>query len=126
MLLEYRKRECVNAEEELRLMIELLNKKAFGEPGSSRLELQTQDRPDLDGVLVFIVFVQNEYVNIDGKTVVMPLPLTLCWSGDHTIDSACRVVIEKFSAGNNMLRRFLPFTAGSLDELKVKAAAYYG
>lgn len=126
MLLEYRKRECVNAEEELRLMIELLNKKAFGEPGSSRLELQTQDRPDLDGVLVFIVFVQNEYVNIDGKTVVMPLPLTLCWGGGHTIDSACGVVIEKFSASNNMLRRFLPFTAGSLDELKVKAAAYYG
>ena len=31
--------EGVNAEEELRLMIELLNKKAFGEPGSSKLEL---------------------------------------------------------------------------------------
>ena len=116
----------MNAEEELRLMIGLLNKKAFGKPDSSKLELQIQDRPDLDGVLVFIVFVQNEYVNIDGKTVVMPLPLTLCWSGGHTIDSACRAVIEKFSAGNNMLRRFLPFTAGSLDELKVKAAAYYG
>ena len=116
----------MNAEEELRLMIGLLNKKAFGKPDSSKLELQIQDRPDLDGVLVFIVFVQNEYVNIDGKTVVMPLPLTLCWGGGHTIDLACRVVIEKFSAGNNMLCRFLPFTAGSLDELKVKAVAYYG
>lgn len=116
----------MNAEEELRLMIELLNKKAFGEPGSPRLELKTQDRPDLNGVLVFIVFVQNEYVNIDGKIVVMSLPLTLCWGGGHTIDLACRVVIEKFSVGNNMLRRFLPFTAGSLDELKVKVAAYYG
>ena len=116
----------MNTEEELRLMIELFNKKVFREPGSSRLELQIQYRPDLNGVLVFIVFVQNEYVNIDGKTVVMPLPLTLCWGGGHTIDLACRVVIEKCSAGNNMLRRFLPFTAGSLDELKVKVAAYYG
>ena len=116
----------MNTEEELRLMIELLNKNVFREPGSYRLELQTLDRPDLDGVFVFIVLVQNEYVNIDGKTVVMPLPLTLCWGGGHTIDLACRAVIEKFSAGNNMLRRFLPFTAGSLDELKVKAAAYYG
>ena len=57
MLLECRKRECMNAEKELRLMIELLNKKAFGEPGSSRLELQAQDRPDLDGIMVFIVLV---------------------------------------------------------------------
>ena len=47
----------MNAEEELRLMIELLNKKAFGESDSSRLELQIQDRPDLDGILVFIVLV---------------------------------------------------------------------
>ena len=116
----------MNAEEELRLMIELLNKKAFGEPGSFKLELKIQDRPDLNGVLVFIVFVKNEYVNIDSEIVVMPLPFTLCWGGGHTIDSACRAVIEKFFAGNNMLRRFLPFTAGSLDELKVKAAAYYG
>ena len=117
----------MNAEEELRLMIELLNKKAFGEPGSSMLELQIQDRPDLDGILVFIVLVQSGHVDIGLETVVMPIPpMTLCWGGGHTIDSACRAVIEKFSAGNNMLRRFLPFTAGSLDELKVKAVAYYG
>ena len=116
----------MNAEEELKLMIELLNKKAFGEPGSSRLELQIQDRPDLDGILVFIVLVQSGHVDIGLEMVVMPIPpMTLCWGGDHTIDSACRAVIEKFSAGNNMLRRFLPFTAGSLDELKVKAAVYY-
>ena len=85
------------------------------------------DRPDLDGVLAFMVLVHDGYVDIDQKTIVMPIPpITLCWGGGHTIDSACSVVIEKFSAGNNMLRRFLPFTAGSLDELKVKAAAYYG
>ena len=47
----------MNAEEELRLMVEFFNKKVFGEPGSSRLELQIQDRPDLDGILVFIVLV---------------------------------------------------------------------
>lgn len=116
----------MNAEEELRLIVEFLNKKVFGEPDYSKLELRTQDCPDLNGVLVFIVFVQNEYVNIDGKTVVMPLPLTLCWGGGHTIDSACRAVIEKFSAGGDILRRFLPFTAGSLDELKIKAVTYYG
>lgn len=115
----------MNAEEELRLMIELLNKKAFGESDSSRLEFRIQDRPDLDGVMVFIVLVQNEYVNIDGEIVVTPITFTLCWGGGHTIDLACRAVIEKFSAGNNMLHRFLPFTAGSLDELKVKATVYY-
>ena len=47
----------MNAEKELRLMIELLNKKAFGESESSRLEFRIQDRPDLDGIMVFIVLV---------------------------------------------------------------------
>ena len=117
----------MNAEEELRLMIGLFNEKAFGESGTSRLELRMHDRPDLDGVLAFIVLVQDWCVDIDQKTIVMSIPpITLCWGGGHTADLACQVVIKKFSAGNNMLRRFLPFTAGSLDELKVKAVAYYG
>ena len=127
MLLENRKREGVNTEEELRRMVELLNEKVFGESGSSRLELQMHDRPDLDGVLAFIVLVQDGYVDIDQKTVVMPIPpITLCWGGGHTADLACRAVIEKFSAGGDILRRFLPSTAGSLDELKIKAVTYYG
>ena len=117
----------MNTEEELRHMVGLLNEKAFGEPGASRLELRMHDRPDLDGVLAFIVLVQDGYVDIDQKTIVMPIPpITLCWGGGHTADLACQVVIEKFSAGSDILRRFLPFTAGSLDELKVKAVAYYG
>ena len=63
-----------------------------------------------------MVLVHDGYVDIDQKTIVMPIPpITLC-----------RAVIEKFSAGSDILRRFLPFTAGSLDELKVKAVAYYG
>lgn len=127
MLLENRKKEGVSTEEELRHMVELLNEKAFGESDSSRLELRMHDRPDLDGVLVFIVLVQDGYVDIDQKTIVMPIPpITLCWGGGHTADLACQVVIEKFSAGSDILRGFLPFTAGSLDELKVKVAAYYG
>lgn len=116
----------MSAEEELRRMVEFLDEKAFGESGDSKLELRVQRRPDLGGVLIFMVLVHGGHVDIGQKTVVMPLPLTLCWGGGHTIDLACRVVIEKFSAGNNMLRRFLPFTAGSLDELKIKVAAYYG
>lgn len=117
----------MSAEEELRRMVEFLNEKAFKEPGASKLELRLQERLDLDGVLAFIVLVQNGHVNIDRKTVYMPIPpITLCWGGGHTADLACRVVIEKFSASGDMLHRFLPFTAGSLDELKVKAAAYYG
>lgn len=127
MLLKNRKREGVSTEEELRSMVELLNEKAFGESGSSRLELQMHDRSDLDGVLAFIVLVQEEHVDIDQKTIVMHIPpITLCWGGGHTADLACQVVIEKFSAGSDILHRYLPFTAGSLDELKIKAVAYYG
>ena len=59
MLLESRKKEGVSTEEELRHMVEFLNEKAFGESGSSRLELRMHDRPDLDGVLAFIVLVQG-------------------------------------------------------------------
>lgn len=117
----------MSSEEELKSMIKFLNEKAFREPGASRLELQMHDRPDLNGVLAFIVLVQAGHVNIDRKTVVMPIPpITLCWGGGHTADLACKAVIKKFSASSDILRRFLPFTAGSLDELKVKAAAYYG
>ena len=117
----------MNTEKELRHMVELLNEKAFGESGSSRLELRMHDRPDLDGVLAFIVLVQDGYVDIDQKTIVMLIPpITLCWGRGHTVDLACRAVIEKFSAGGDILRRFLPFTAGSLDELKIKAVTYYG
>ena len=127
MLLENRKKEGMSTEEELRYMVELLNEKAFGESESSHLELRIQDRPDLDGVLAFIVLVQDMYTNIDQSTVIMSIPpITLCWGGGHTVDLACRVVIEKFSAGSDILHRLLPFTAGSLDELKVKAAVYYG
>lgn len=126
MLLESRRREGVSTEEELRHMVELLNEKAFGESDSSRLELRMHDRPDLDGVLAFIVLVHDGYVDIDRKMVVIPPPITLCWGGGYTADLACQVVIEKFSAGSDILRRFLPFTAGSLDELKIKAVAYYG
>ena len=117
----------MSSEEELENMISLLNEKTFGEPGASQLELRLQERPDIDGVLAFIVLVQDGHVNIDRKTIIMPIPpITLCWGGGHTADLACKAVIEKFAAGSDMLRKFLPFTAGSLEELKVKAAAYYG
>lgn len=117
----------MSSEEELENMISLLNEKTFKEPGDSRLELQLHERPDLNGVLAFIVLVQDGHVNIDRKSVAMPIPpITLCWGGGTTADSACKAVIKKFSASSDILRRFLPFTAGSLDELKVKAAAYYG
>lgn len=117
----------MNTEKELRRMVKLLNEKAFGESGSSRLELRMHDRPDLDGVLAFIVLVQDGYVDIDQKTIVMPIPpITLCWGGGHTADLACKAVIEKFSAGGDILHWYLPFTASSLDELKIKAVAYYG
>ena len=72
----------MNTEEELRHMVGLLNEKAFGEPGTSRLELRMHDRPDLDGVLAFIVLVQDGYVDIDQKTIVMPIPpitILLIW-----------------------------------------------
>ena len=69
------------------------------------------DRPDLDGVLAFMVLVQDGYADIDQKTIVMPiLPITLCWGGGHTADLACQVVIEKsllaaiYCAGSCRLR----------------------
>ena len=116
-----------SSEEELKNMISLLNEKTFKEPGDSKLELRLQERPDLNGVLAFIVLVQNGHVNIDRKTVFMPIPpITLCWGGGTTADLACETAIRKFAAGSGLIREYLPFTAGSLAELKMKAAAYYG
>lgn len=114
-------------EKELRQMVGLLNEKALGRPVGSRLELRLQKRFDIGGVLAFIVLVQDGRVDLGRKTVVVPVPpVTLCWGGGRTADLACKAVIEKFSAGSDMLRRYVPFTAGSLEELKLKAAACYG
>ena len=113
----------MNAVEELRRMVELLNEKAFGEPGGFKLELRLQERPDLGGVLAFIVLVQDGHVNIDRKTVFTPIPpITLCWGGGTTADSACETVIRKFAVGSDLIRKYLPFTAGSAAELEIKLA----
>lgn len=117
----------MSAEKELRSMIRFLNEKAFEEPGDSKLELRLHERPDLGGVLAFMVLVQGGRVDIGRKTVVMPIPpITLCWGAGNTTESACETTLRKFTAGGDLVRKFLPFTAGSLDELKLKAAAYYG
>lgn len=119
----YKSNLKMNAVEELRRMVELLNEKAFREPGASRLELRLQERPDLDGVMAFIVLVQDGHVDIDRKTVFMPIPpITLCWGGGTTADSACETAIRKFAAGSDLIRECLPFTAGSLAELELKLA----
>lgn len=112
----------MNSEEELRGMVELLNEKAFGRPGEERrLELLLHDRPDLEGVVAFIVLQPKSL------SVYHPPAITLCWGGGRTAEDACGVVLGKFAdGGGDILRKFLPFTAGSLDELKVKAAIYYG
>lgn len=110
-----------SSEEELKNMISLLNEKTFKEPGDSKLELRLQERPDLDGVLAFIVLVQNGHVNIDRKTVYMPIPpITLCWGRGRTADLACETIIRKFAVGSDLIRKYLPFTAGSAAELKLK------
>lgn len=113
----------MSSEEELENMIKLLNEKTFKKPGDSKLELRMQERPDLDGVLAFIVLVQDGQVNIDRKTVVMPIPpITLCWGGGRTANLACETVIRKFAIGSDLIRKYLPFTAGSAAELKLKLA----
>jgi len=113
--------------EELENMIKLLNEKTFKNPGDSKLELRLHERPDLDGVLAFMVLVQDGHVNNDRKTVVMPIPpITLCWGGGHTADLACETVIRKFAAGSDLIRKYLPFTAGSVAELELKLAAAGG
>lgn len=111
----------MNAEEELERMIEFLNEKVFEYP--ERLELRLQERPDIGGVLAFMVLIQDGYVNIDRKTVVMPIPpITLCWGGGRTADLACETVIRKFAVGSDLIRKYLPFTAGSAAELELKLA----
>lgn len=115
----------MSSEEELKSMIKLLNEKAFSESGASRLELQMQDRPDLGGVFAFMVLVQDRHVNIDRKTVVMPIPpITLCWGGGTTVDLACETVIRKFAVGSDLIRTYLPVMAGSVVELEIKLAVF--
>ena len=115
------------SEEELENMVKLLNEKAFKEPGDSKLELRMQDRPDLGGVLAFIVLARDGHVDIGRKTVVTPVPpITLCWGGGRTADLACETVVRKFAAGSDLIREYLPFTAGSAAELEMKFAAFGG
>ena len=117
----------IGAKGELERMVALLNEKVFGWPDESRrLKLKLHDRPDLGGVLAFIVLTYN-CETVVRNTVVMPIPpVTLCWGGGHTAAQACETAIRKFAAGSDLIREYLPFTAGSFAELKMKAAAYYG
>ena len=114
----------IGAKSELERMVALLNEKAFGRQDESRrLELKLHDRPDLGGVLAFIVLTETVVRNM----VVMTIPpVTICWGGGHTADQACETAIRKFAAGSDLIGEYLPFTAGSFAELKMKAAAYYG
>jgi len=117
----------MSSEEELRSVVAFLNEKAFREPGDSRLELMIKRRPDLGGALAFVVLGQDRCIDIGRKTAVMPIPpVTLCWGGGDTVESACGTTLRKLMSGGDLVRKYIPFTFGSFDELKVKAAAYYG
>ena len=107
----------MNTEEELEGIVGFLNEKIFRYP--QRLRLEIKNRPDLGGVLAFMV--------LSEEPVVVPVPpITICWCGGEDVRSACEIMLRKFSAGSDLLRKYLPFTAGSLEELKLKATAYYG
>lgn len=117
----------MSSEEELESMIKFLNEKAFREPGDSRLELRIKKRPDLGGALAFVVMGRPRRIDIGRNTAVMPIPpVTLCWGGGDTVESACGTALRKLMSGGDLVRKYIPFTFGSFDELKVKAAAYYG
>ena len=126
----------IGAKSELERMVALLNEKVFGWPdGLCRLKLKLYDRPDLDGILAFIVLtykcetaVRNTVMMpIPRNTVMMPIPpVTICWGGGADADAACEIALKKFENGSDLISKYLPFTAGSLAELKMKAAAYYG
>lgn len=113
----------MSSKEELESMVGLLNEKVFGQPDDSRrLEFRLEYWPDLEGVIAFI---NLEYGH--GKaapdSIIMPIPpITLCFAGGRDVCSASAALLERFSTGGDLLRKFLPFTAGSLDELKLKMA----
>jgi len=113
------------AKKELEGMVALYNEKAF-DP-QEELRLKVSPRPDLGGVLVFLVVCQKKGAFIGRDTVVMPIPpVTICWGGGADADAACEIALKKLEEGSDLIGRYLPFTAGSLAELEMKAVAYYG
>ena len=107
----------MNARKELELMIKLLNEKVFEYP--QKLELIIKRREDLGGVLAFL--------NLTTETLQIPVPpATICWAGAGDAASACGVIIKKFAEGSGLIKRYIPFTAGSFEELRIKASAFYG
>jgi len=105
----------MNARKELELMVKLINETVFEHP--QKLELKIERRRDLGGILAFL--------NLTTKTLQIPvLPTTICWGGAGDATSACGVIIKKFAEGSDLIRRYIPFTAGSAAELKMKLAVF--
>ena len=53
-------------------------------------------------------------------------PITICWGGEADGDSTCGIVTGKFLEGTDLIKQYVPFTAGSFEELKLKVMAFYG
>lgn len=105
----------MNAKAELERMVDLLNGWLSGR--SQKLWLQFKRREDLDGVLVFLLLSAEKNSRFVDDSCI-------CWGGGHTDDQACERVIKKLADGSDSIREYLPFTAGSLEELKLKLAAF--
>ena len=48
----------------------------------------------------------------------------LSWGYGVDEDVACAMALKRFKAGSDTMRKYLPFEAGSLEELKLKLAAF--
>ena len=101
----------MNAEAELRRVVEFIDGNLLERP--RHMKLKACPRPDLGGAMAFVLVYEDSLS--PGNAV--------CWGMGRDVDAACGVALRQFAA---QPARYVPFTFGSLEELKLKAAAYYG
>ena len=109
--------ENLSAKDELEDMVVLYNKAGLGSDRELVVDLRTAVGGR--GAIVSVV------LHIDG----WKKPPILAWGGApgaDGVETACAMALGRLKTGSAITRKYLPFTAGSLEELKLKLAALGG
>lgn len=104
----------IGAKGELERMVALYNETGLGPGRELVVDLHVLSRQN--GAIAHVI------LDIEG----WKKPPILSWGYGADEDAACAMALERFKAGSDTMREYLPFKAGSLEELKLKLAALGG
>lgn len=106
--------ENPSAKDELEGMVALYNEAGLGPDRELVVDLNVLPRQN--GAIVHVILC------IEG----WKKPPILSWGYGADEDVACAMALKRFKAGSDTMRKYLPFEAGSLEELKLKLAVLKG